>query len=552
MFYSYLMAQTEIFTADDLNNVRNNLTGSYSLMNDIDLSTACSEGGDYYNEGAGWIPIGDYVETNETEDSTYAFQGTFNGNGHKITGLKCNKNSYAGLFGSVYNATISYLGVSGTINGFDQITENSGIFAGKVKKSNIEFCFSEGTIIGGGNIGGLAGFIEVNTYIYNCFSTATVQGSYYYGVLVGNAGLYTYFKNCYSKGHLSIRTGAETNSDGGGFIGNNVGQIRKCYSASVVSGLNNGAFIGSNMAIKIYDCFYDYDVTVIKDESNYNDATYPTSNNISGVTPKTTAEMKDVATFTSLATEGLEDAWDFYDDPYDDGDPYEYWDISSSINNGYPYITEINYTPETLPVTLSSFTAICNNSNTVSLQWITQSETGILGYHVYRSKSNQINSAERVSFNLIPSQNSSSETQYSFIDHDTDFEQTYSYWLESIEQNGVTEFFGPIQVTTKSDEETPLPSQTLKTCLIKTWPNPFNPSTSLSYQLSEPAQVKIEVFNSKGQLVTVLKNQYLQAGNHNVIWNGKDHYKNDCSSGLYYFRMTAGKTIDLKKALLIK
>ena len=73
----------EIYTADDLRAVDNNLSGKYKLMNDIDLSALTESGGKYDYNGNGWEPIGSGgVYANN------AFTGVFDGNGHTISGLR--------------------------------------------------------------------------------------------------------------------------------------------------------------------------------------------------------------------------------------------------------------------------------------------------------------------------------------------------------------------------------------------------------------------------------------------------------------------------------
>ena len=72
------------------------------------------------------------------------------------------------------------------------------------------------------------------------------------------------------------------------------------------------------------------------------------------VNGKTTAEMQDVATFTSLETEGLDNPWDFVDNPFDDSSNEDIWDIDPEMNNGYPMLadlqTGIDYDLNFIPV----------------------------------------------------------------------------------------------------------------------------------------------------------------------------------------------------------
>ena len=90
------------------------------------------------------------------------------------------------------------------------------------------------------------------------------------------------------------------------------------------------------------------------------------------------------------------------------------------------------------------------------------------------------------------------------------------------------------------------------TALIGNYPNPFNPETTISYSVKEPAPVKIEIYNTKGQLVRTLVNQIQPRGFYSEIWNGTDERGNPVASGVYMYRMTAGNYRSHKKMMLIK
>jgi len=94
---------------------------------------------------------------------------------------------------------------------------------------------------------------------------------------------------------------------------------------------------------------------------------------------------------------------------------------------------------------------------------------------------------------------------------------------------------------------TPVPSQ-----LIGNYPNPFNPSTTIQYSLSETGRVKISVYNIKGQLVKTLINETKEAGHHTVVWNGDDSRAKKVSSGIYFYRMETMAGSLVKKMLLLK
>jgi hypothetical protein len=84
------------------------------------------------------------------------------------------------------------------------------------------------------------------------------------------------------------------------------------------------------------------------------------------------------------------------------------------------------------------------------------------------------------------------------------------------------------------------------------YPNPFNTLTTIDYEISMPADVKIEVYNNRGQLVRNFILGYQEQGSYKLTWEGEDNNGCLCSTGIYYIRMQAGKEIYIKKAVLLK
>lgn len=88
--------------------------------------------------------------------------------------------------------------------------------------------------------------------------------------------------------------------------------------------------------------------------------------------------------------------------------------------------------------------------------------------------------------------------------------------------------------------------------LNQNYPNPFNPTTTINYNVPKTGNVKLNVYNVKGQLVKTLVNSHQNVGMQNVVWNGDDNTGNRVSSGVYFYKMeNAGKT-DVKKMVLMK
>jgi hypothetical protein len=87
----------------------------------------------------------------------------------------------------------------------------------------------------------------------------------------------------------------------------------------------------------------------------------------------------------------------------------------------------------------------------------------------------------------------------------------------------------------------------LKSQSITNFPNPFNPATTITYQIPKDDFVKIEVFNTLGQQVQVLVNRFEKAGSHNAVFNGEDF-----PSGVYFYRITTSDFTKTQKMILTK
>jgi len=206
----------------------------------------------------------------------------------------------------------------------------------------------------------------------------------------------------------------------------------------------------------------------------------------------------------------------------------------------------------TLPVELSSFTALVNGQNMVSIQWVTQSETNINGYYVNRSVTPNLDEAIQVS-SLIQAQNSSTQQVYQFIDEELVDPGTYYYWLQVQEMDGSIEFHGPISVIYNAGgdpgnhNETPIATE-----ITGIYPNPFNPSATVRYALTKDTQVNMVIYNARGQIIRSINEGFKTVGTHPLIWDGKDNSGRNCSTGVYFFKMQAGNVTSIKKAVLMK
>ncbi len=98
------------------------------------------------------------------------------------------------------------------------------------------------------------------------------------------------------------------------------------------------------------------------------------------------------------------------------------------------------------------------------------------------------------------------------------------------------------------------PDEVLPTefALEANYPNPFNPSTTISFALPQASEVTLAIYNVRGQLVRTLVSGALLAGRHQAIWDGRDAGGAQVASGLYIYRMRAGEFVTVRKMLFAK
>ncbi|TYB32230.1 MAG: T9SS type A sorting domain-containing protein [Candidatus Mcinerneyibacterium aminivorans] len=93
-----------------------------------------------------------------------------------------------------------------------------------------------------------------------------------------------------------------------------------------------------------------------------------------------------------------------------------------------------------------------------------------------------------------------------------------------------------------------------KTALKGNYPNPFNPSTTIKFDIEEPGNVNLYIYDTKGKIVKkLIKNKYFSTGsNYQIEWHGKNRRGNQVASGVYYYVLSVNGTRDVKKMVLLK
>ena len=233
-----------------LNNVRNHLDAHFKMVADIEFTEAdFAKGGEFYNDGQGWKPIGGAGEPS-------FFTGSFHGNSHTIAGLISHRSSVAGLFGH-NNGTIQNLGM---ING-----EMSASSVGGIAETNYHGTISQ------------------------CYNTSNVTATSmssdaYAGGIAGKN--YGSINNCYNTGSVSgVSSAMSLGTYAGGIAGKNCGTLSECYNQGII---NSTAIFDAiyGTSSYVYTKIYSYSGGVVGYDQGTVTSCYNT-NNISS-----TAEVK--------------------------------------------------------------------------------------------------------------------------------------------------------------------------------------------------------------------------------------------------------------------
>jgi len=88
--------------------------------------------------------------------------------------------------------------------------------------------------------------------------------------------------------------------------------------------------------------------------------------------------------------------------------------------------------------------------------------------------------------------------------------------------------------------------------LVGNYPNPFNPSTTIRFNLEQESEVILNIYNLKGQLIKILTQENYSAGIHELVWDGRNETENVMPSGIYFYKLSAAGKTAIKKCVLMK
>jgi hypothetical protein len=201
-------------------------------------------------------------------------------------------------------------------------------------------------------------------------------------------------------------------------------------------------------------------------------------------------------------------------------------------NNGgsnYSYTS----TDSATPITLASFTASAKKGN-VDIAWTTASETENSHFLVYRG--------DLVIGRVVGNGTCTDPHNYIFID-DKVMPGVHEYAIEDVTYGGEAVMHNSISVEVEAKVEVEVADFVLN----KAYPNPFNPSVSINYQLSTINEVRASIYDTNGNPVEELLNTEMSAGIHTLTWNASG-----MPSGVYVVTMQAGNSVQSQKIVLMK
>lgn len=313
--YIGLFGRINESTIDDVHLTGMNITGNYytgsiaGCCSDSYISNCQTVGnvsGNYYTGGLTGI-----VNNNSILND--------NNTGATINGVRY----VGGLTGSANHSTISLCYASGSVCG----EERTGGFVGiNDNQSLINMCFATGNVTASENhSGGLAGYNR-NSTISECYATGNVSGNHSFKGGLTGTNYNSSIDNCYSTGSVS----GSFFLAGGLVGGNENSSISYCYTCSTVNGVNQlGGFAGRNTSSSISSCLWN---------NQTSGQSYSIGENLSGditdLLSVNTAQMQIMETYTDIG-------WDFASESINGIE--DIWNIDSSLNNGYPYVSDLGW-----------------------------------------------------------------------------------------------------------------------------------------------------------------------------------------------------------------
>jgi hypothetical protein len=226
---------------------------------------------------------------------------------------------------------------------------------------------------------------------------------------------------------------------------------------------------------------------------------------------------------------------------YQDLSAGTYWIIvDGRANHTNNYTLSLYCGDEPLPVELTSYSA-SNVDGGVALHWSVASERNNDRFEIRREREDSGDLEQIASVSGRGS--ATTQANYTYTDATAIASIAYTYHLSSVDVNGTRHELGSASAV----YEAPKPVMTGDFKLVGNYPNPFNPTTTIRFEVAQAMDLSLQVFDVNGRLIRTLAHGRYAQGSYDVGFDGSD-----LSSGLYFARLTGASRSDLMKLILMK
>jgi hypothetical protein len=199
-----------------------------------------------------------------------------------------------------------------------------------------------------------------------------------------------------------------------------------------------------------------------------------------------------------------------------------------------------------LPIELSSFTASSVISSGVHIAWKTISEINNYGFEVQRSAA-LLDGFSTLPGGFVKGHGTTLTPQSYAFDDASAGPGSWYYRLKQIDLNGTIHYVEPVRVEAAAGSVVAGESAPPEFVLLQNHPNPFNPSTTIRFDLAADRDVSLKVYNALGQVVSELVSGHRPAGRYSVAWDASGF-----ASGVYFYRLEAGSFVQTRKLIVLK
>jgi hypothetical protein len=437
------------------------------------------------------------------------------------------KKNIGGIVGTSSHS-IKYCSNTANITALDFETNIGGI-AGSAS-GGISHCQNSGILNGGSKLGGICGSSSADfsfcTNISNLNSLN--QDIQYIGGISGSHGGRKHISFCTNEGNIYYHSPLYA----GGITGRNYGgYIRYCKNEGVLMGSSTiqskiGGIAGQNSSYAIMK--RSYNTGIVNDSISNSGGGNDNFRRLGGIC-------------------GENDSYSIIEDCYNTGNLSSlynwgrlYFGAIAGSNSYYSFITN-TFNTGIVTSTLDSTSFVYENDESAVKNSFWNTDI----CHIIPYMSN--NSGNCVNVHGLTTTQMKDISNYTAAGWDFQ-----NVWQIDPEINEGYPYLIWTNDPLTTDEETIPLVFSEKPLLNPAYPNPFNPSTTLSYILPKSEKVSLNIYNVKGQKVKSLLNEYQSKGHHSIIWNGKSDYNVPCGSGIYFYRLETSESSQTKKMMLVK